>query len=601
MRDLKKSSIVWRVMPRIDNQLPDLLSCGDNMNLKKNADIESAPRSICPVTGLPILRRPEWTDVLFDTDTDYKATFSVVGDSILLFQASGYATLRGVKNALRLSSEFAAEAIDGDRPYVQLHDWSGLQGASLEARKYYIDTMKKRERLLGLIYYGTSPMFKMSIKLAKRFNILKFDVHVVNDYSEAVKLALKMLSTGKTQPDDSLLPATPRPSADSQKEDKVCPVTGLPITSKPEWTDIDLGEGYCVTFKFIGDRILLTIPRGKAGEHEMANLFRQRARVLEAMLGPEESFFELKDYAGLQGRPSKAARDQITKGIIADKGRIIGFIGYNAPLAVRFAISVGKMMHRSTFPMFIVKDYETAIKEAVEVLKRHGYATETLTHKIVTSPDWSIQFDGFSARFEVIDGDIFHAVSAGFFEEGHLEHVTRLREKVINSTLPTEGLDYVVSGVKDLDGASRKARKLYIDSLKEWYKHRPFQMYIFYGANRFVRAAFNLVRPFLPFKARVVNHLDDAFRIIAEEKSKGIKPLPLPTVRGAVREPLACDQTQQYVEELLHFMGGINWETDGFDDSTEVDPSHPFKPVFDAIELVKNDLDDLSHERKEAE
>jgi len=38
-----------------------------------------------------------------------------------------------------------------------------------------------------------------------------------------------------------------------------CPVTGLPVTTKSEWTDIDLGEGYSVTFCLIGDRILLYI------------------------------------------------------------------------------------------------------------------------------------------------------------------------------------------------------------------------------------------------------------------------------------------------------------------------------------------------------
>ena len=331
------------------------------MELIKNTDIESTSAYICPVTGLPILRRPEWTDVLFDTDADYKATFSMVGDSILLFQASGYATLHGVKNALRLSSKFATEAIDGDRPYVQLHDWSGLQGASLEARKYYIDTMKKREQLLGLIYYGTSPMFKISIKLGKRLNIVKFDVQVVNDYSEAVKPALKMLSTGKTRPGDPLLPVTPRPSA-----------------------------------------------------------------------------------------------------LVREEGT---------------------------------------------------------SHEIVTNDDWYLQMDGFSTRFEIIDGHIFHADTSGFLQEEHVAPVFRMHEKVINSKpLPKESY-YFVGGVTDVK-RSRKALKLYFDYIMQWYKDNPFRMYIFYGADRFLRAAINMASPLVPFPVRMVKDLDSALEIKAEASNQ---------------------------------------------------------------------------------
>ncbi|MBW2609115.1 MAG: hypothetical protein JRC68_02085 [Deltaproteobacteria bacterium] len=41
------------------------------------------------------------------------------------------------------------------------------------------------------------------------------------------------------------------------------------------------------------------------------------------MLGPEEPFFELKDYTGIQGRPIKTGMDQFAKGMIADKEAII--------------------------------------------------------------------------------------------------------------------------------------------------------------------------------------------------------------------------------------------------------------------------------------
>jgi len=226
---------------------------------KEAPNIGSASSGICPVTGLAIHRRPEWTDVDFDTDTDYKGTFSIVEDSILLSQVSGYATLRGVEKAFKLISEMVTAGIAQGRPYVQIEDYSNLHGASLEARKYYIDNMKRRERLLGLIFCGISPMFKMSIKLAKRLNILKFDVHIVKDYSEAVELALKMLSADKTQVDDSL-PTVTQPDAVSDKE-------GLSpeIITYPEW-DLQL-DGFSARFEIIdGRRHLLFCRRRNRSE-----------------------------------------------------------------------------------------------------------------------------------------------------------------------------------------------------------------------------------------------------------------------------------------------------------------------------------------------
>jgi len=232
----------------------------------------------------------------------------------------------------------------------------------------------------------------------------------------------------------------------------VCHVTGFPITSKPEWTDIDLGEGYSVTFKFIGDDILFSIPKGKSGKHGMENFMRERVKVRDAMLKPDEPFFEIKDYSGVGARITKAGRDQFVKGMTADKDRIIGFIGYNASMVVKFAINVGRRLHKSPFPMFAVKDYETAVKNAAEILKSRGCGKETLSH---------------------------------------------------------------------------------------------------------------------------------------------CDPGKLPV----------SEQTRQYVEDLLGFVANINWEPDAhdYDIEIETDPSHPFNPVFDAIGLIKNDLDELFQERTRAE
>jgi len=569
---------------------------------KEAHDSESVSPGICPVTGLHILSRPEWTDVDFEISNGYKATFSLLGDRIILSRASGYATLPGVKKALRLTDQFATESIDGNRPYVMINDWHGLRGASLEARKQYIDHMKNNERLLALIFYNASSMFNLSIQLGKRLNIVKFEVRIVKDYPEAVNLALKLLSIGQIQSDDPPNPFTFQPTVESQMEDNFCPFTDLPITSKPEWTDIDVGEGYSVTFKFIGDRILLSIPRGKSGEHGMENLMRERSKVRDAMLGPEEYFFEIKDYSGIGSRVTRAGRDQFAKGMTADKDRIIGFIGYSAPMVVKLAINVGTRLHKSPFPWFVVKDYETAVKKAAEVLKRKGYDKKDLSPEVISSDDWSFIVDGFSARFEIVDGHIFHVNTSGFLQEEHIASLFNMHEKIINSAPLLKESYYFVGGVTDVRG-SQKARRLYISNIKQWYRDYPFRMYIFYGASRFLSAAINLASPLAPFPVKIAKDFHSALKLIAKDKTKHITPSALPAVEDRAINTLTSDQDQiqQYVADLIHFMGKINWEADGLNDSKEIDPSHPFNPVFDAISLIKSDLDELFQAQKESE
>jgi len=293
-------------------------------------------------------------------------TISLLGDSVVYSKPSGYATRFDLENALKLHSNVITESIPKNRRYIQIEDYTNLSGVTINGRKYYIDYIKNRKRLSELIFCGTSPMFKMSIKLGKRLNIVNFNIKIVKDYQEAVSHALQTLAALSPPPHDATVSVT-HPYIDPQKEE-ICRVTGLTITTRPEWTNIDLGEGYYVTFKFIGDKILLSNPKGTAGNHGMENFFRERGKVLDTMFKQDNPYFELKDYSKIHKRITKAGRNQFSVGMRRDQDKIIGFIGYNAPLSVKLAMNVGKKLHNFPFPMSIVKDYETAIKKAVKVM-----------------------------------------------------------------------------------------------------------------------------------------------------------------------------------------------------------------------------------------
>ena len=49
------------------------------------------PSNRCPVTGLPVFKKPEWTDI--SSGNSFKQTVYLVGDRILIQKFSGPITL----------------------------------------------------------------------------------------------------------------------------------------------------------------------------------------------------------------------------------------------------------------------------------------------------------------------------------------------------------------------------------------------------------------------------------------------------------------------------------------------------------------------------
>jgi PAS domain S-box-containing protein len=220
---------------------------------------------------------------------------------------------------------------------------------------------------------------------------------------------------------------------------------------------------------------------------------------------------------------------------------------------------------------------------------------------VLRKPDWYFQADNFSVRFEILNGNVLHGITSGKVKENIIDPSVELQENVVRST----GLDsepyYYVLGLAGSSGASQKARKRYVNAILRFFKKYPFKLIIFYGSNRLLTAAINLAKPFVPFKVRVTSDLDKAMKLIAEEESEGVLPFNLLPIKNLSGENAGSKQIREYAEELLGYIEQINWEVDGISQIEDKDPDHPFHLVFEALKLVKWELDDLYQQRKSAE
>ena len=144
------------------------------------------PMRICPITGWAVWRRPEWTRVVFEEG--FSITAEIIGGCVLITHNQGRATREGVRKAFAFTDAIIAEHFNA-RPYIHILDYTHLAGTSLEGRRSFIRRMLKRQQMAGVVFYGLSPMLRMSTKLGKRLRIIPFNVHIAQNYTMAVSMA----------------------------------------------------------------------------------------------------------------------------------------------------------------------------------------------------------------------------------------------------------------------------------------------------------------------------------------------------------------------------------------------------------------------------
>ncbi|MDY6792738.1 MAG: PAS domain S-box protein [Thermodesulfobacteriota bacterium] len=395
-----------------------------------------------------------------------------------------------------------------------------------------------------------------------------------------------------------------------------CPVTGLRIFQRPEWKNIPIGKEFSLTISVIGKHILFTRSRGYCSRKDSEISMKIVNQVLDEILAEEEPYIHVADYSKFTGA-SIAARKHYM-GYLKKQGRISSLIFFGAKPLVNMSIKLVKRITKIKYDIQVADDYEDAIKIALDKEKEIGNLSTNQTfqsrHPVAGSfsarsarkhsierTDWNLHLDGFSIRFEILGENIIHTVAEGFLREEHVEPLHQLRTKVIDSIHLPDGAYSIISDVSGIKGGSRKARRLLMASIRDAYKEKPFDWYIFYGVNWFTKTALNLARPFLPFKAAAVRDFNAAMRIIGESNP----PFSLNPSIANQQEKLASGQhaedVRRYVNDLIHCIGSINWEQEGVEFAKIIDASHPFKPVFDGIAFIKRELDDFFRERDKIE
>jgi PAS domain S-box-containing protein len=389
-------------------------------------------------------------------------------------------------------------------------------------------------------------------------------------------------------------------------------LSDLQVLQKPEWTDVRLGRGYRVTVRLIGDDIVHSQQYGSITLPDLLALLELIESIVREHIGTRRRHVHIADYTGLKATSAEARRHFIE--YVSTSRNLVGVVFYGASPTLKLSIKLGRRLHLLRTNIELVDSFEQALERAHQLLRPSAAPPpagamaaappprESAARSISPArpPDWSYEHGGFSLRWELIDDRVLHGVAAGTLRSEHIDPIFAAIDRVFAHARRVTSRPAVILDITELDGVSIAGRRRFVDTLRDWRERRSLSLFALYGANPRLKGAIAISRPFLPFPLTLTRDLASALLLVPDDARRKRQPQAAREEGGP--SPPTLRATEQHIDDVLRFLGTINWERDGVDWwENEVSRDHPLAPLFDAITLLKTDVDHLLRERRKAE
>ncbi|MCK5799363.1 MAG: HAMP domain-containing histidine kinase [Deltaproteobacteria bacterium] len=378
-----------------------------------------------------------------------------------------------------------------------------------------------------------------------------------------------------------------------------CPETGLPITWRPEWTDVPLTARYAATFGLIGDHILFSAPRGNAGKEGMPRFLDLRERVLREADLWHQPHVEIKSYEGLFPLHSTVSRRQFLDGMLTEvpRGKLRGFWGFEGHPSIRGIMLLGKYRAVGAsppIPFDMVSDYRSAILAARTELERQEVTP--LSWVAGEMRGWNVKEGHASARYRLIAPDVIHSEILGSVDAHFIEEDVALLDKICDETgLPQDRPFYHIRDLSRGTIPERRERQIIVKQMSHLMRRRAYGGAVLFGlsglpARFFVYATRSLELGTLlqTTSFREATEAVDKLRKTSQ-KRKFIKKL-----RQRIPHLSSRRQTEHHVDELMTTIDKITWDEQTSTSSPlEIAEDNPFQNVHAAIHILALDFEQL--------
>jgi PAS domain S-box-containing protein len=380
---------------------------------------------------------------------------------------------------------------------------------------------------------------------------------------------------------------------------EACRVTGLPIVQKPHWIDIRISDKYSVTFQMIGNRILNLLPKGDSATIDVDKLYYHREQVLKESVRPGIKIVEIKNCKDIFGSPPPSARKAFIRHYEEEAARCLGVFTYNAPWFTRIIMRVALRNRKFSHLFEAHNDYTSAVKRAVQLVNEFDRKSAFDDKNFITREEWTYEGDGFSVIFKVLTNKVLYAIYKGYMKKHHVDSIVRTQQQVYEQGYLDNQDYYHISDFSSAEGGTLAARFKYIRGLKKIYTayFQP-RVIVCFGGSRIVMATSKISQKKMGVPMVYVKNLDEALSTIQQWETSSIRAAGKPTPWEKKEKP--GDPFKKYADEILDFIASFTWDKPE-EKIKEMDDSHPFIDVFDAIALVKMDIDALLKERTKAQ
>jgi signal transduction histidine kinase/CheY-like chemotaxis protein len=362
--------------------------------------------------------------------------------------------------------------------------------------------------------------------------------------------------------------------------DEKCPITGLPVESRPEWTDLQVAEQYWVTFKRIGDNILQNLPFGNMAYFDTDRYFELRNKVISEAFPDGRYYVDLKSYEKLTGSPLFRERKKLIRKLFDEASICKGYLIYGQSSLVTVIFNVAtEMLGKLPFPARTFNDYESAVLFAKSLLqKEQTEQNELQAQGFFTKVEWNYKnpVSGCATYFMVSNDNILFTQFSGKGNAEDLIHVESILENIISGGFVTNGYTKITE-FRNFSLGSMDIRKGYADLLNRVHKKNNV-----FASKSYVCNSNPLIKILILFESPNVN-IPLSFVRTPHEALSDIKA----TIDQKKKPEQKYTITDTEINVLTSMVSQVALDLDS--EREFFTPDNPLKQIETALNLVKKD------------
>ncbi len=378
----------------------------------------------------------------------------------------------------------------------------------------------------------------------------------------------------------------------------ICPVSGLPVLTLPEFTDVQLNEGYSLTLKKIGNSIVCIDTKADLRFHDLDkfnNVVENFCKAAEV----RKPYVQIRDLSSSTGRlPFRTIKKQAAF-FLENQNIMIGLVMIEGPSWLMPIANHGLKLFKPSFKVASVRNYSDAVDSAINILeggkeKRHYSSGRTACFEdVVFKPEWVYENreNGYKYKIGCIPQYLLYISLCGkLCSSDDIKNSASLLMDVIKKNRLT-GIPYILTDFSELDSIkSVRLRQQFVKEVKKGINvtdnHNAIRVVI--NPDRFNRAVIKAFAPFLNARYLITESLQETFDKINSDPSS--------LKKDCEEKPILV--TPADLEELSTAFAELQWEEPGII-GAKVSLTNPLAYLTESIALIKNDMNDLREsERK---